>query len=278
MTTALSLYNLAAASTTLPTARELAPVGGATGTTSASNTVGTATGWGELWSTTDTSAWPALASVGAPSGHGMLWDVTTLESQQIVAGNWSQQVRLHCGQGTGIVADILARWYIHHTDGSYTTLGSSTLTAQTIAAWFNPVLPLTALAASPIFSAGDKLYSDLWLRITANNTALSTATVDQGDFGTTPTGTGGGSNILTTPGYVARVYDAGISAGVGGTRASSALWTPALSVGVGGGQARLSTLRTPPPAGVSVAVGSSAAGVSVTVSGAPSGVTITTQE
>src|SRR5213080_1883437 len=98
--TALTVYGTTTASTTLSTANTMfSASGGATGGT---NTclVGTATGYGELYAQGNGSAWAAAGSIGAPSGHGLLWDVTTLEGQQIVAGNWTPTLRLALSTGT----------------------------------------------------------------------------------------------------------------------------------------------------------------------------------
>lgn len=197
MVTALTVYPTNVATTTLSTAAGMVIVtGGAEGGNP--NTIGTSTGYGECLILSGQSSWPALGSIGSPSGKGLLWDVTTLEGQQIVAGNWTPTMRFKVSVGS-IVATILVRAY-KYNGGTYTQIGSNmSLAAQTI------TTTATGFAFSatsqPVmnFGTGDKLYADVWLNITTNSTGSGTATVSI--FTTTSATLGNAFQQIVTPGY-----------------------------------------------------------------------------
>jgi hypothetical protein len=176
MVTALSVYSTNTNATTLSTARLLVTGTGAGSTNTFTSKCGTSTGYSELYGPGTTNAWAAAGSIGSPSGNGFLLDVTTLEGQQIVAGNWTVRFRGKVSVGT-LTVDIYVRAYIF--DGTnYTQIGSTmSLTGQSVTTTstnfdFSPA----SLAASATFPTGGKLYIDCWPNITTNSSGSSTAT------------------------------------------------------------------------------------------------------
>lgn len=174
----------------------------------------TAMGWSELLSHGNSAgAWQALGAVGAQSGHGLLLDDTTLEGYTFVGGTWTTVMRLNSSVGS-VVADIYVRYSVWHSgSNTYTTIGSGTLTAQTLnTTTTNYTVTATGLPSATL-GTGDKLYIDLWLNITSNSQGSSTGTMSWSGFGTVA---GGGSSLtsITAPAVV-----------VTGTATASALTT-----------------------------------------------------
>ena len=169
MSTALTAFFIVAVpSGTLATASAMGVAAGGANS-SRSTTVGTSTGYGELWSLGTATAWGAGGSAPAPSGNGFLLDATTLELQQFVAGNWTPTVRLQMATAAqSLTADIIVRWYRRSSGGVYNAISSQTLTAQNLT---NTATTYALAAINPgqsaTFVTGDKLYCDVLLNITA---------------------------------------------------------------------------------------------------------------
>lgn len=202
MTTALTLYYCRAASTTLSTAGALAST---TGGTLGNNaiTLGTNTGYGELYALTAETFPNGGTGIGNPSGNGFLWDVTTLEGQQIIAGTWTVTIRLQlsgAGVTGSLTVDLYARVFRRSSTGIYTQIGSTmSKTGNTVN---TTVASFTFAGASlPLatFSGGDKAYTDAWANVTANNATGGTATIKF--FSTTTAGQGINTAQIVTPGY-----------------------------------------------------------------------------
>ena len=171
--TVLSAYGTNTASATLSTANKLFAVTGATTTTNATK-IGTATGYSEIFSQGTTGAWSGAGSIGAPSGNGWLWDVTTLEGNTISSGSWNASCRLSQPGGAGSIScSIFMRAYKRSSGGVYTAIGSLSLTGQTLTNSLSTFTMTSASLGSMAFSTGDKLYTDLWLNVTANTNGSS---------------------------------------------------------------------------------------------------------
>lgn len=173
--TALTAFGTNVAASTVSTANKI--VTGSGGSNTSKNTkIGTASNYGELTSQGTTSAWAAAGSLPAQSGNGWLWDTTTLEGQTIAGANWTPTCRLNVSAGS-LTADIIFRASIRHSDNTYSTIGTITLTGQSIttsSATYN--LAATSLNAAA-FTTGDKLYIDWLLNVTNNSTGSSSANV-----------------------------------------------------------------------------------------------------
>lgn len=202
MTTALTLYYCRAASTTLSTAGALAST---TGGTLGNNaiTLGSNTGYGELYALTAETFPNGGTGIGNPSGNGFLWDVATLEGQQILAGNWTVTLRLQLS-GAGVTGtltmDLYARAFRRSAAGAYTQIGSTmSKTGNTITTTVGSFTFSAFSLPLATFSGGDKLYTDGWGNVTANNATGGTATIKL--FSTTTAGQGVNTAQIVTPGY-----------------------------------------------------------------------------
>lgn len=204
MTTALTVYFSNEASGTLSTANKLYSASGTPTDANNATKLGTATGWGEIYSQGTTNAWGAGASEPAPAGVGFLWDVTTLEGNDLIAGAYTASVRLNMvGAGAvNITSDIHARLYKRSSGGAYTLIGTCALTGQTIKTTKTVFsLPLTT-SANTSFATGDKLAVSITCNVT-HNTGPSTASIQLNDLSTdTVTHTGSTTAQIVTPGYV----------------------------------------------------------------------------
>lgn len=189
----------------LTTANQL--VANQSGTTTGGNStkIGMAAGtncWGEIYAQGSTASWPAGGAIGSPSGHGWLYDVTTLEGQTIPAGSWQwvEKVRV---TNVNITADIVVRAYKYNsTSHAYTLIGAITLGAQTIGATVAPFTSAMTSLSAVSFATGDKLYIDMWLNITTNNTGTEGATFNVLQCSNATSGFVGIAQMLT-PGYQA---------------------------------------------------------------------------
>lgn len=203
MPTSLTVYGIPSFSTTLTSATNL--LANTSGATSAGHDTrcGTSTGYSEIYPQGTTNAWQSLGSLPAPTGNGLLLDATTLEAQTIQSGNWSAAIRLRINGGTGgATADLYCRIYKRSSGGTYTALGTLSLSGQSIAngSSANYTFPNTNLASLG-FITGDKLYIDFWANITANSSGSTTAGL-RSDISTSTTA--GSTNYqIVTPGYVA---------------------------------------------------------------------------
>lgn len=168
--TALTLYGSDTAATTVSTAGKLTSTNGTPTIDQANLSAGTGTGWGEFEAQGGGGSYAHAGSQGSPSGKGWLWDVTTLESQQLFSGNWSASAPVNIFTGS-MVADVVLRAYKRSSGGTYTLIGSITLSSQTITSTFSTLsFPATSFS-SMNFSTGDKLYFDLWFNITSNSSS-----------------------------------------------------------------------------------------------------------
>ncbi len=150
------------------------------------------TGWAEIPSQGgNLGSW--LGAEPAASGKGFLWDVTTLEGQQMAAGNWTPTIKLSCT--AAFTVDLICRAFVRSSGGVYTQIGSdmklagqvlsSTATVYTFGA--------TALGAQN-FSTGDKLYLDFLLDSTVDLGLIGNATLTFYE-------NGGANEQVVTPGY-----------------------------------------------------------------------------
>jgi hypothetical protein len=192
---ALTFGFTAVQSSTLPNANALTTATGTGTTTSTATLVGTATGFGPLYSQGTTQAWPALLALDDPSGHGWVLDSTALEQQNIPGGVWSGALSIITSVGT-LIADVYVRIGVYHSaSGAYTLLGS--LVAPGVTLQTTGTVNLSGTLGAVNLTAGDKLYADIWLNISSNGTGSGAATVSVSNLATTLYIT----NAWTTPGY-----------------------------------------------------------------------------
>jgi hypothetical protein len=204
LSTALTTYFTNAVSSTLATAAILSTTAGG-GTTGANSVTAQALNFGECYSQGNAGAWAAAGSIGSPSGNGWFIDATSLEGQQIPAGNWTPTLRGQVSGGTGnLVADIYVRAY-NYTGGIYTQIGSNMiLTAQTFTNAVSATYTFTATSQPLVnFFAGGKLYIDIWCNVTTNSTT-GTSSIRFNEANAS----NAGSNTMqvVTPGYVPFLY------------------------------------------------------------------------
>src|SRR6266704_171666 len=257
MVTALKVYGLTAASTTLPSAATFASATGGV-TSSALTKIGTSTGWGELFGLGSAATWPALGAIGSPSGNGLLWDVTTLEAQEIVAGTWGPVWSFKTSVGT-VTADVWVRVYRRSSASVYTLIGAFNTTGSSITTSLGAITFTTASLGATFFTTGDKLYADCWMNITTNSTGSAAATMAISLSSAASAGQIQKAEI-DTPGYQPFVSLAGTFAGVGTLVGplSANLALPATTlVGVGAlsGTLALSTALSTTFAGVGTLAG-----------------------
>lgn len=202
MTTALTLYGLSTAATTIGQAGLLTATGGGATTATKTTLVGTSTGFGRIAAQGTTAAWPALNSLQSPAGGGFLFDVSTLENQQVLAGSWTPTIRMATSVGS-VIADLYVRVYLYYngtfwpassTQGpNYAVLAGQTLTTSNT----TYTLPATTFPQLSLLP-GYKLYCDLWLNITTNSTGSGAATIGLLESNTSS----GITNCqIVTPGY-----------------------------------------------------------------------------
>ena len=203
--TALTAYWSNTAASTLSTACTILTGTGASAV-GKDTKIGTATGWAELYSQGNASAWAALGAIGAPSGHGWLWDTTTLEEQELIAGNWTPTFRLTLNGGlTGnVTADLVMRAYVYNaTSQTYTLIGTMTLSAQTVTTTSTTFTFVATSLGVASFGLADKLYLDAWSNVTVNANTSTTATMRLNEANSTTQGVNTAQCV--TPGYVVQV-------------------------------------------------------------------------
>lgn len=195
MTTALSVYGLNGTSGVVGTAHTLGTALGGTGA-NISTKIGTSTGWGQI----DGSAlaWPALGAIGAEDGNGWILDASTLDGQQIIAGTWNASIRLSTSVGS-ITADLTMR-ASKYNGGVYTTIGSLSLSGQSITTTLATFTLNAASLGLMNFETGTHLYVGAWMNITANSTGSGTATLNC-SVSSTATGLAGRVE-MDTPGFI----------------------------------------------------------------------------
>ena len=91
------------------------------------STIGTATGWGELYSQGNAAPWSALPTAPNPSAHGWLMDSTQLEGNTIQAGSWNVQMKLGLSTTGTVTADLHVRAW-RYSSGVWTLIGDFTRT------------------------------------------------------------------------------------------------------------------------------------------------------
>lgn len=145
---------------------------GASGTTK-NTRIGTNTGYGEIFSQGTTVNQITGSSVGSQSGHGWLYDLSSLVGQKLDSGNWTATFSSSVSAGTATIT-LYCRVSIYN-GGSYTELGTLTLSGQSFStSYVDYSFSATSLPAHTIVS-GDYLYIDHWVNITTNGTGSSTA-------------------------------------------------------------------------------------------------------
>src|SRR6266487_6256871 len=113
MATPLTVYTLTTNSTSIATAKTLATaLGGATAGT-ATTQLGTATGYGEVYSQAHAAAWPSLSGVAAPDGGGYILDTPLLEGMTIPIEPWIPSFRVLLSTGTA-TADLIVAAYVYN--------------------------------------------------------------------------------------------------------------------------------------------------------------------
>lgn len=246
MATALTVYPTATAATTVTTADTLATSAPSSETSHTSKT-GKSTGWGELYSQGNTTAWAAGSSEPAADGHGWLLDATTLEGQEILSGTWTPKIKLSTSSGT-VTCVVHMRAYKRSSGGVYSLIVDCASGSVGLTSTAAVISPTAASGALTTFATGDKLYVDVVLHITANSSTSNTAT-------TSVFQNGGANEEFVTPGYQAQpVTDAlaGTLAGVGTTSAALSLLKP-LGASVAGQAVVSLALSVLKPLGASVA-------------------------
>ncbi|GAC1464830.1 MAG: hypothetical protein PVS3B3_17340 [Ktedonobacteraceae bacterium] len=156
----LTLYGTTQAATTVTTAAKLV---NATGGTSSSNTT-TAPNDGsqkymEVLGKGGTGT--TVTSIPAPTAKGWLYDSTALEGFTL-SGNISGVLSMDDSAGFASV-DFILNAYKRSSGGTYTSFGTTTLTAQSMSSSQTSYsLPSTAIT-STAFTTGDKLYYELYM-------------------------------------------------------------------------------------------------------------------
>ena len=190
MVTALTVFGTKPTTTTLTTAGSLATASGGTVANPATAVSNTA-GYYEILSQSGTST--AQGSLPTPTGNGWLWDVTTLEGQDLIAGNYTAETRLQTLSGSATLTII---WRLYkYNGGTYTAIGTITLSSQSVTTTTTSFTSAATALAKMSFGTGDKLYTDLWVQ---NPSAAVSIRVIQGS--TSTLGISNGHNIVT-PGY-----------------------------------------------------------------------------
>lgn len=170
--------------TLVSTARKLMTT---TGTAASPTTlVAKKTGWGEIWSQGNAAAWAGAGAAPAASGHGWILDDTLLEGATFnagVASNSGNPVfpmtitpRLSLSTGT-LSGSLVGRVYKRSSGGVFTLIAQSSALSVSLS---------TAVASFPLsfqttgtgwsassFAAGDTLYLDLVMNITAATSSNS---------------------------------------------------------------------------------------------------------
>lgn len=192
--TALTLYGSNVASTTLATACKLADTTGGTETNVTTTGPSSGNGYVEIFAQAATAS--LNASLPSPDGKGWLYDNTNLENQTISTGNWSASIAVKDTAGSGPVQSFVIRFYKRSSGGTYTSIGSLTLSSQTI----NTTRTVYNFSASSLssmsFGSGEKLYCDLFIQATGWSSDPIVNYVSN-------SGTAGVANDLqiNTPGY-----------------------------------------------------------------------------
>jgi hypothetical protein len=206
--TALTLYSTTTAAVTLTTCNTFATTTGGSTATKDTNCGNVPSGYGQLYSQGNASAWPSLGSIGSPDGHGWFLESTSLVGQQILAGNWTPTVRMLI-TGTGAptcTADMYVRAY-KYNGGTYTLIGNMIKSAVTLNGTVtNYTFSATSLALTT-FATGDVLYIDSWLNVSGATTVTSVNNFRISESVGPSTGQANNFSIVT-PGYQAQTSPA----------------------------------------------------------------------
>jgi hypothetical protein len=204
VSTALSVYYAFAASSTISTANKLYTGTGGSPTTAQNLTsVNASTGYGEIPAQGSAAAWAASGSIGTPTGKGFFLDATTLDGQDLIAGNYSAIIRFNTQATGNVTADIYVRVYRYRPGTTtYTQIVSMVLTGQTITNTITSFsLPSTSTGSNTSFATGDKLYVDVWLDITATTSSSGQQIKHNRQSTDTTTFVGDTQAVVVTPGY-----------------------------------------------------------------------------
>jgi hypothetical protein len=165
MSTALTLYGTSVVSTVLSSAACLTAQVGGTETSVIVTGPPSGDGFVELQALGGSA--PLYSSLPtSPTGKGWLFDQSLLDGGTISAGSWQVSLALAVVQQAGWVQTILARVWKRASSGSFTLLGTLSLSNQTI------TQARTIFTLSPVsfpsvsFAIGEKLYLDAWIQAT----------------------------------------------------------------------------------------------------------------
>jgi hypothetical protein len=140
------------ASSTLGTASKLVTVtGGTTLTQSYSALNSSSQKYAEFLTSTESTSQPA------PTGSGLLCDATTLEGNTLASGTYTLKFKFWSGPAITSV-DMILRIYKRSSGGTYTSIGSATLSGQAITTTANTAYTITTgTLAAMAFVTGDKV-------------------------------------------------------------------------------------------------------------------------
>ena len=125
-----NFYGSDVASGTLSTADLLSTTTGGTEVTK--TTTGPASGNGYVEVLSQGGSGTLNASLpSSPSGNGWISDAS-LEGKTILSGNWSANVALADTAGSGPIDSLVIRFWKRSSGGSYTSIGSLTISSTTI--------------------------------------------------------------------------------------------------------------------------------------------------
>ena len=177
MSVPLTLFYTNRASTTVSTANQVSVTHGVdnTNVTQAYSQLGTKTLFGEIYPQGNTIAWPASGFPFAADGHGFVLEYATLNlsGQELIAGNYSANVRLATGHIDGTLTgsvtgcSILVRVF-KYIGGLYTTILIMSTSNKTI----NSTVTTFSLSGSTVvatpFAFGELLYTDILVSVGGN--------------------------------------------------------------------------------------------------------------
>lgn len=162
----LILYGSTTASTTITTAATLVNTTG--GTSSSKTTTGPNDGtqfYMEVLGLGGTGT--TVSSIPSPTGKGWLYDTTALEGNTL-SGTIAAVLRMNDTAGFASIDMIIAA-YKRSSGGTFTSIGSTTLTAQSMSSTStNYSLPATSITTTG-FGTGDKLYVQCYLHPQASD-------------------------------------------------------------------------------------------------------------
>lgn len=210
--TKLQLFLSNTADTLVTTAQKLQRTAG--GTFQAKQTqTGQATGWGILYSKGTSNAWAAAGSEPAFGDvNGFILDDTSLENATIPAGSsWSFQEYMTTTNGT-VTGIVHCRVGKRSSSGVYTEIVNMASSSVGLTSTAQAVTGSGTQASDVTFNAGDTLYVQYEMQITANTSSSGTATTAiralQGNANVIRLG-----SLVLSNGYEGNTDGANISAG-----------------------------------------------------------------